>query len=99
MFEGLALDGLSATTVLALAVILLLTGRIVPRRHLLDKEGEIKRWREAYETEREARNISDSQTQKLLVAIEANRDVMVALLQVVKPEPTSGGSSDATETK
>ena len=97
MIGDIPITGLTAPGILGLAVILLLTGYIVPRKYLVDKETEILRWKKAYETEREARIVSDSQTGQLLVAIEANRDLMSALLTVVKPEARSGGSSDEAE--
>lgn len=94
MLTDLPLVGLTAPGVLLFAVILLLTGHIVPRKHLKDKETEILRWKQAYETEREARMVSDNQTSKLLVGIEVNRDLMIAFMKIVKPEAASGGPSD-----
>lgn len=96
-FPFFGVVGLSAPTLLGLAVILLLTGRIVPRRILKDKDEESERWRQAYEAEREARLVSDNQTTKLLVAVETNRDVLYALLQVLSPSIQLGGLSDVAE--
>lgn len=97
MIEGIPIIGLTAPTLLGIAVLLLLTGRLVPRSTLKDKDAEIERWRTAYETEREARIVSDNQTSKLLIAVETNRDVLTALLNVIKPSAESGGPSDAEE--
>lgn len=97
MIEGFPIIGLTAPTLLGIAVLLLLTGRIVPRAHIRDKDLEIERWKTAYETEREARTISDNQTAKLLIAVETNRDVLYALLRVLNSTPESGGSSDVAK--
>lgn len=97
MIENIPLVGLTAPALLGIAVLLLLTGRIVPRSALTDRDKEIERWKSAYETEREARIISDNQTAKLLIAVETNRDVLFALLKVIKPTADSGGSSDVAE--
>lgn len=92
--DGIPLVGLTAPALLGIAILLLLTGRIVPRAHITDKDKEIERWRLAYEAEREARIVSDNQTTKLLVAVEANRDVLFALLRVLNPRAGLGGPSD-----
>lgn len=97
LFESVPLVGLTAPALLGIAVLLMLTGRIVPRSTLKDKDVEVARWQLAYETEREARIVSDNQTTKLLFAMETNRDVLQALLQALNAEPGSGGLSDVAE--
>lgn len=97
MVEGLPLVGLTAPAILGITVLLLLTGRIVPRRHVQDKDIEIKRWQLAYETEREARIVADNQTSKLLVAVETNRDVLYALLKVLNQQTGAGGVAHVAE--
>lgn len=97
MLENVPLFGLTAPALLGIAVLLLLTGRIVPRSTLRDKDEECQRWQEAYEAEREARVVSDAQTAKLLEAVETNRDVVLALFNILKPRSQSGGSSDVAK--
>lgn len=97
VIENFPIVGLTAPAILGLAVLMMLTGRIVPRSTLRDKEVEIQRWQLAYETEREARIVSDNQTAKLLVAVETNRDVLYALLQVLNKETGAGGAPHVAE--
>jgi hypothetical protein len=52
---GVPASVLTVGGLLGLAVLLVLTGRLVPRRTLVDKIAEAERWREAYEHAEEAR--------------------------------------------
>jgi len=79
VLDGVPLVGLSAPALLSIVVILLLTGRLVPRTTLLDKAKESDRWREAYEKEREARGASDSQTRELLEVSKTTHHIVQAL--------------------
>lgn len=88
--DGVPLVGLTAPAILGIAFLMILTGRLVPRSVLKDKDEETARWRRAYEAEREARIVSDSQTSKLLVATEANRDVLLALFKALNVDETGG---------
>lgn len=99
MIDNIPVIGLTAPAILGIAVLLMLTGRIVPRSTLRDKEIEIERWQLAYETEREARIVSDNQTSKLLLAVETNRDVLYALLKVLNDKTEAGGPADAVATE
>jgi hypothetical protein len=84
MFEGIPLYGLTAPALLGLAVLLLMTGRLVPRSTLLDKSKEATQWREAYESEREARASSDAQTVELLEVSKTTHAVTVAMFDVIR---------------
>lgn len=66
MFEGIPLLSLTPAALVGLTVMLLLSGKIVPRSTLEDKIKECQLWREAYEKEHEARLVSDRQTIELL---------------------------------
>lgn len=94
VINGIPLFGLTAPALLAIAVLLVLTGRIVPRRLYLDKMREAEQWKEAFETEREARLVSDYQTTQLLNATEVNKEILIALGKVLDPNVGLGGSSD-----
>lgn len=78
MIEGIPLLGLTAPALLGFAVLLLLLGRIVPRSTLTDKSEESERWRQAYETEREARALSNQQTIELLEVTKLTNSIVVA---------------------
>lgn len=92
-FEGLPLIGLTAPALLGLAVLLLLTGRIIPRSTLVDKQRECDQWREAYLSEREARATSDFQTGELLEVAKTSHAVMVAVFETVQKGQTGGSSA------
>lgn len=78
MLEGLPLVGLTAPALLGIAILLLLLGRIVPRSTLQDKAAEAERWRQAYETEREARALSNRQTIELLEVTKLTNAIVTA---------------------
>lgn len=92
--DGIPLFGLTAPAILGIFVLMVFTGRLVPRSVLRDKDEETERWRLAYEAEREARVVSDNQTAKLLIAVETNRDVLMALFKALNSNHESGGPSD-----
>jgi hypothetical protein len=66
MLEGLPVRDLSLGTLLGLAILLILFGRLIPSSTYKEKKEECERWRLAYETERDARQVSDIQTVELL---------------------------------
>lgn len=74
----LPLVGLTAPVLLGLAVLMLLTGRIVPRSTYRDKADDAERWRLAYETERETRALSNRQTIELLEVTKLTNAIVVA---------------------
>lgn len=79
MLGDIAVGNLTASGLLGLAVMLLLTGRIVPRVTLQDKIQECERWRLAYEAEREARATSDKQTSELLEVAKTTQHFITAV--------------------
>lgn len=79
MLDGIPIVGLTAPTLLGLAILLLLVGRLIPRPFYLDKVSEADRWREAYEAEREARRASDAQTAELLEVAKTTHNIIVAV--------------------
>ena len=78
VLDGVPLVGLSAPALLGICILLLMTGRLVPKSTLDSKEKESDRWREAYETEREARALSDKQTAELLEVSKTTNRIIVA---------------------
>jgi len=63
---GLEFADVSASVILGFCVILILTGRLIPRTTHQEKVNEAERWRSAYEVEREARSAAEAQTQELI---------------------------------
>lgn len=79
MLDGIPLVGLTAPTLLGIAILLILVGRIIPRPFYVEKVTEAERWRLAYEAEREARALSDAQTAELLEVAKTTHNIIVAV--------------------
>jgi hypothetical protein len=73
------LVSLTPSVLLGFAVLLLLTGRLIPRVFYKDKMDEAERWRQAYEAERTARGISEAQTDELLEVAKTTHAALVAM--------------------
>ena len=90
MLDGIPLADLTAPTLLGVAVLLLLFGKIVPRATLMDKAEEAKLWREAYEVERKAHELTEAQVTELLELSKTTYNVIVAMFgtteRMRKPE-------------
>lgn len=65
MLEGISVVTLTPPVLLGIAVLMLLTGKLVPRSTLQDKIKEADQWHQAYETERIARASSEAQNREL----------------------------------
>lgn len=74
---------LGATGLLAVVVILILTGKLVPKSTLVDlrddKDKQIEVWRTAYETSMSAQEIQREQISALLEATRTTTHVIQAL--------------------
>lgn len=79
MLLGIPISDLSLPTLIGVAVLLILTGQIVPRRTLRDKSDEATRWQKAYEAEREARLTSVAQTTELLEVAKTTHALITAV--------------------
>lgn len=66
MFDGISIIGLTPAGLLLVTVLMVLTGRLIPRRTYLDKVKEAERWQSAYEVERTSRQALQAQTSELL---------------------------------
>lgn len=80
MLESLDIGTLSASALLGIAILLVLSGLLVPRRTLTDVNKEAERWRKAYETERDARNLSDAQTKELLEVAKTTHAIVASIV-------------------
>ncbi|MBS2962588.1 hypothetical protein KGA66_05985 [Actinocrinis puniceicyclus] len=88
---GISLWQASAGSLLAIVVLLILTGRLVPYRMLRDARAEADRWRSAYELEREAR---ERLAIHAAAGIEAARTATAVLTAL--PVAPAGGNPDAS---
>ena len=79
MIAGIPVTTLSASALLGITVMLILTGMLVPRRVIKDKTAEAERWQKAYETEREARGLADEQTRELLEVAHTTQAIISAM--------------------
>jgi hypothetical protein len=79
MLDGISIIGLTPTGLLLVTVLMILTGRLIPRSTYLDKVKECDRWREAYEVERVSREASDAQTRELLELAKTGTKVLEAV--------------------
>jgi hypothetical protein len=66
-------------SLLALTVILILTGRLVPRKNLKDMERDRDLWREAYNVSEQSRRLEAEHTGQLLEAARASAMVLRSL--------------------
>lgn len=81
-FLGLNPAVLGPTGLLALTVLMVLTGRLVPKTTLDDQKAETANWRTAYNQERDARSTAETQTAELLSLARATNALLVALPQI-----------------
>jgi hypothetical protein len=80
MLDGISLIGLTPAGLLLIAVLMVLTGRLVPRTTYLEKVKEAEQWRAAYEASEKARSMSDSQTRELLEVAKTSERFLSAVL-------------------
>lgn len=98
ILENIPLIGLSAPAILSVAIMMLLTGKLWTNSAYQEKKLEADRWREAYEAEREARNLSDKQTEELLEVTKTTHAFIVAVFTNSERIHKSGVSNDISKT-
>lgn len=80
---------LTPWTLIGIVVLLVLTGRLMPRSLVEDmmdsKDRQIRDWKAAYKNEREARSLWAEHTTKLTEGQELIVDVVQAIRKVVQP--------------
>lgn len=84
---GLPVSAAGATTLLALVVLLILTGRLVPRSTLQDMREERDTWRAAHSESEKARQAEREQVGELLEMARLGNQVLNAL---PRPAPSRG---------
>lgn len=80
-----------------LVIVSILTGRLVPRKNLLDKDAEIARadlrareWREAHDTVSQTSTLLVRQNDELLDSARVNQQVIAAISPAAR-NPSRGG--------
>lgn len=81
MIEGIPITDFTAPSLLGIAIIMILTGLLVPKSTYREKATECDRWREAYETSETARRELDSQTAELLETAKTSHAMILAVFQ------------------
>ena len=81
MIDGVSIIGLTPGALCLLAVLMVLTGRLIPRATYQEKAKEADQWRSAYEVEREARVKSDAQTRELLELAKTSQSFLQSVFE------------------
>lgn len=84
MLDGISIIGLTPAGLLLVAVLMVLTGRLIPKSMYQEKVNESDRWRQAYEAERAAHSLSDSQTRELLEMARTGSHLMSAVFETTE---------------
>lgn len=92
MFEGIPLADFAPATLVGIAFLLVMFGRLVPWWLYKDKCKDSDRWREAYEAERAARLVSDKQNAELLEFAKATHSILDALFVSTAESSRQGGT-------
>ena len=98
MFEGLKATDWTAGGLLAVAILLMFFGRLIPRPTYDEKVKEAERWRLAYEAEREARETATQQTAELLEYAKLSHQLLEAILGESEKPPRKGGAHRVVQT-
>lgn len=86
ILEGFPIGGLSAGALLGLTVLLFLKGQIIPKSIANDYIEEAKRWRSAYEQERDARQEAFKTVNTMIEVIEVSNHLLKSLPKVKEEE-------------
>lgn len=89
---GLSIEQLTPIGLLLVGVLMIMTGLLVPYRFYKAKCDESERWRLSFETEREARKLSDAQTTQLLEGQKTSHGMILAIFK--NSETLLGGRRD-----
>lgn len=79
MWDGISIIGLTAPGLLLIAVLMVLTGRLVPKSTHEQTVKERDQWRAAYEVAELARSTQEAQTRELLEVAKTSTAVLTAL--------------------
>jgi Na+/phosphate symporter len=93
MIDGISIIGLTPAGLLLIAVLMVLTGRLIPRAMYQEKVNEVAQWRTAYEAERTARALSDAQTRELLEMAKTSETFLAAVYETAQRKEIKSGDS------
>jgi hypothetical protein len=100
-WSAILTPGLGATGLLAVVVLLILNGRLVPKSTLdevrADKDMQIGIWKAAYETSMSAQDVQRGHIAALLEANRATTHVIQAIPQAVHLNNEGGGRAAMAE--
>lgn len=95
MLDGIPIAELTPAALLGIAVLFVFWGKLVPRSIVEDRAKEAELWRLAYEKEREARTLADSQTAQLLEVSRTTQKLIEAAFKTSEAIRKSGGTDDS----
>ena len=89
---GIPFGDLAPPTLLGVAVLLILFGKLKPKIDVDKAEEAAEKWRLAYEAEREAHAVADAQTAELLELAKTTHTIVLALFRSIDRARQSGGA-------
>lgn len=92
MLNGIPILDFAPASLLGIAILLILTGRLVPKAAIAEKQLEADRWRLAYENEKAAREKADTQTSDLLEVAKTTNHMVHAMFIAADHIRRSGGA-------
>lgn len=95
MIEGIPIAGLTAPTLLGLAILMLLNGKLWTNNAYQQKCKEADKWEQAYYAERQARHTSEKQTAELLELAKTTHSFIVATFKNSERIRQSGGPAES----
>lgn len=88
------LGDLGPTALLGITILLILTGRLVTRGALRDKQDEADRWRHAWELSEQARREERRQTEQMLDGLNLITHIVRSIRTAVGSPGTPPGDED-----
>ena len=82
MLDGLPVGQISAGALVALVVLLILTGRLVPRQQLLDAQADRDKWRASAEDWQKGTLELGMSMEKVVVLAEATNHALVEIQEL-----------------
>lgn len=84
MLDGLPIGQISAGALVAVVVLLILTGRLVTRRQLLDAQADRDKWRESADSWQLSTHTLGMAIEKVVVLSEATNHALVEIQELAR---------------
>jgi hypothetical protein len=84
MLDGLPVGQISAGALVAVIVLLILTGRLVTRRQLLDAQADRDKWRESADSWQQSTHTLGMAIEKVVVLSEATNHALVEIQELAR---------------